>query len=108
VSCPGAFRQAFGRRSAGGTGRRSPQLSRRDERITVAHYHHQAIDRLGTGLIPTAWADDGLVEAAELTGYPFGIGVQWHPEAGDDGSLFAALVAAVDEGTRSGPDRGSR
>ncbi|GAB3957936.1 gamma-glutamyl-gamma-aminobutyrate hydrolase [Actinoallomurus acanthiterrae] len=66
-----------------------------DERITVAHYHHQAIDRLGTGLIPTAWADDGLVEAAELTGYPFGIGVQWHPEAGDDGSLFTALVAAT-------------
>jgi putative glutamine amidotransferase len=78
-----------------------------EERITVAHYHHQAIDRLGTGLAPVAWADDGLVEAAELTGYPFGIGVQWHPEAGDDGALFTALVAAAD-GARSGPDDGSQ
>jgi putative glutamine amidotransferase len=78
------------------------------ERITVAHYHHQAIDRLGTGLVPAAWADDGLVEAAELTEYPFGIGVQWHPEAEEDGALFTALVAAADERTRSRPDAGSR
>ena len=50
-----------------------------------------------------SWPDDGLVEAAELTGYPFGIGVQWHPEAGDDGALFTALVAAADEGAGSRP-----
>jgi gamma-glutamyl-gamma-aminobutyrate hydrolase PuuD len=65
------------------------------EAVTVPHYHHQAIDRLGTGLIPTAWSDDGLIEAAELDGHPFALGVQWHPEADRDSSLFSALVAAT-------------
>lgn len=42
--------------------------------------HHQAVKELGQGLAPIAFADDGLVEAIELTGYPFLVGVQWHPE----------------------------
>ena len=62
--------------------------------VTVSHYHHQAIDRLGTGLTATAWSDDGLIEAAEVDDHPFALGVQWHPEADEDVSLFAALVAA--------------
>ena len=65
------------------------------EAVTVSHYHHQAIDRLGTGLIPTSWSDDGIIEAAELDGHPFALGVQWHPEADGDSSLFSALVAAT-------------
>jgi putative glutamine amidotransferase len=41
--------------------------------------HHQAVDRLGTGLVVTGHAGDGVVEAAELaTGWV--VGVQWHPE----------------------------
>jgi putative glutamine amidotransferase len=65
----------------------------------VPTHHHQAVDRLGAGLAAAAWTDDGVIEAAE----PAGSGgstslvaaVQWHPEAGDDPSLFTALVAAA-------------
>jgi len=35
------------------------------------------------------------VEAVELQGHKFGIGVQWHPEEGDDARIFEALVAAA-------------
>lgn len=66
----------------------------------VPAYHHQGIDRLGAGLVETAWAADGLVEAVEDPSLPFCLGVQWHPEAGADLSLFEALVAAA-RGTRS-------
>lgn len=45
--------------------------------------HHQAVDRLGTGLRPAAFAPDGVIEAVEWSskeGQPFLLGVQWHPE----------------------------
>jgi putative glutamine amidotransferase len=65
----------------------------------VCSWHHQAIDRLGDGLRPIAWADDGLIEAVEHTAHPWCIGVQWHPEmqieAPEQRRLFAALVAAA-------------
>ena len=56
-------------------------------------HHHQAVDRLADGLAVTGWAPDGTVEAVELAGQPFVVGVQWHPEQ-DDPRIFAALVAA--------------
>jgi putative glutamine amidotransferase len=62
---------------------------------TVLCSHHQSIDRLGTGLIPTALADDGVIEAVELPGPPFVLGVQWHPEESGDQRPFAALVEAA-------------
>ena len=64
--------------------------------FVVPTHHHQAIDRLGSGLVATAWAEDGTIEAVEF-GEPtgFALAVQWHPEAGDDPSLFRALVAAA-------------
>jgi gamma-glutamyl-gamma-aminobutyrate hydrolase PuuD len=65
------------------------------ETVTVAHYHHQAVDRLGTGLTATSWSDDGLVEAVEVDDHPFALGVQWHPEVDSDVSLLAALVDAA-------------
>jgi anthranilate synthase component 2/putative glutamine amidotransferase len=58
-------------------------------------HHHQALGRLADGLVPTAWAEDGLVEAVELPGRRFCVGVQWHPEAGEDRRLFAAQVEAA-------------
>ena len=60
----------------------------------VATHHHQAVDSLGAGLVATAWADDGVVEAAELPGAAWVIGVQWHPEVHDRDPLFDAFVAA--------------
>jgi len=65
---------------------------------TVPTHHHQGIGRLGNGLAATAWAEDGTIEAVELEqpgGSPFVIGVQWHPEAGDDLAVFRALVEAA-------------
>lgn len=59
-------------------------------------YHHQAVDRLGDGLHAVGWSGDGQIEAIELPGDEFVLGVQWHPEQDlDDRRLFAALVAAA-------------
>jgi len=60
----------------------------------VPSYHHQAVDGLGAGLVVTAVAPDGTVEAVEDPSLPFCLAVQWHPEAGDDLALFRALVDA--------------
>ncbi|GAB4388409.1 MAG: type 1 glutamine amidotransferase [Thermodesulfovibrionales bacterium] len=42
--------------------------------------HHQAVKELGRGLEVLAVSADGLPEAVGLVGYPFFLGVQWHPE----------------------------
>ena len=58
----------------------------------VASHHHQSLGRLGDGLVETAWAADGTLEAVEDPTQRFVLGVQWHPEAGEDDELFASLV----------------
>lgn len=71
--------------------------------ITTPTYHHQAVGHLGQGLTATAWAADGTIEAFEADGGgQFVVAVQWHPEAGDDPSLFRALVAAARDHIRRG------
>jgi putative glutamine amidotransferase len=60
---------------------------------SVKSHHHQALGRLGTGLRAVGAADDGTIEAVEEASKRFAVGVLWHPEAGDDGKLFEALVA---------------
>ena len=47
------------------------------------------------GLVATAHAADGTVEALEDPDRPFWLGVQWHPEHGDDHGLFRGLVEAA-------------
>ncbi len=95
---PGAF-GAHAVRVAPGS--RLGQILGRDEvdlSFATPTHHHQAVDKLGGGLLPTAWAEDGTVEAFELDPAgdgSFVVAVQWHPEAGDDPSLFRALVAAA-------------
>jgi len=68
--------------------------------LDVPTAHHQAIDQLGEGLMATAWAQDGVIEAVEsaLGDGPFLIAVQWHPEAGADFRLIEALVEAASAG----------
>ncbi|MGX5682596.1 gamma-glutamyl-gamma-aminobutyrate hydrolase family protein [Schumannella luteola] len=67
------------------------------DELEVKSYHHQAIDELGEGLVVTARSDDGIVQAVELEGVPFGVAVQWHPEedAAEDARLFEGLVDAA-------------
>jgi putative glutamine amidotransferase len=96
---PGAFgahavRVAAGSRLAGILGR---------DAADVPTHHHQAVDRLGQGLTATAWTEDGIVEAVELDAAesPFVLAVQWHPEGGDDPSLFRALIAAARDRSRA-------
>lgn len=68
------------------------------DEIRVNSLHHQGISRVGEGLIPTAFAPDGLVEGLEVKGGSFALGVQWHPEClpDDPGSqkLFRAFIQA--------------
>ncbi|MFE6199617.1 gamma-glutamyl-gamma-aminobutyrate hydrolase family protein [Streptomyces sp. NPDC057838] len=65
------------------------------EETSVPTYHHQAVDRLGEGLVPSAYAADGTVEAVELPAPGWVLGVQWHPEMGDDVRVMRALVEAA-------------
>jgi len=66
----------------------------------VLCYHHQAIDRVGAGLVVSA-VGGGAIEAVELAGggstdHDFLVGVQWHPEEKlEDLGLFAGLVDAA-------------
>ncbi len=62
--------------------------------------HHQAVDRLGRGLIVSAVAEDDVIEGIEKPGATFAIGVQWHPEdriavSAADRKLFEAFAAAM-------------
>jgi gamma-glutamyl-gamma-aminobutyrate hydrolase PuuD len=75
-------------------------------RTEIATYHHQAVRTLGAGLIATAWAADGIVEAVQLRGRSWVHGVQWHPEAHDGHALFAAFVAACRATAEVGATRG--
>jgi len=48
--------------------------------LRVTSDHHQAVEDVGEGLLVSAWARDGIVEAIEHKEHPFMIGLQWHPE----------------------------
>ena len=61
-------------------------------RAPVKSHHHQGFGRVGEGLVESAWADDGSLEAVEDPSRTFALGVLWHPEAGEDQALFGALV----------------
>ncbi len=69
------------------------------EPVHINSRHHQAIAHLGSGLTVSAQAEDGIVEAVELDGHSFGLGVQWHPESlvgsTDMQALFSGFIAAA-------------
>lgn len=60
--------------------------------------HHQALDKIGEGLIVSARADDKLIEGVEMPSKRFVLGVQWHPECMPESpqmqQLFAAFIHA--------------
>lgn len=61
--------------------------------------HHQSVGRVGSGLVASATATDGVIEAIEAPSAAFCVGVQWHPEnfwqTGEFRPLFDAFVAAA-------------
>lgn len=69
------------------------------ETIYTNSYHHQTVRRPGEDLVISAQTSDKTIEALELTGHPFCIGVQWHPECMYHTSesarkLFSAFIDA--------------
>lgn len=68
-------------------------------RVAVNSHHHQSVDRPAEGFDVTARTSDGVVEAAEIPGHVFFLGVQWHPErmpkTDATRRLFRAFVAAA-------------
>ena len=70
--------------------------------VEVNSLHHQGVHQLAEDLLASAYSPDGLVEAVELPGHPFGLAVQWHPEwltaHAPMRALFRAFVDAADEG----------
>jgi putative glutamine amidotransferase len=67
------------------------------ERAPVKSHHHQGFGQLGSGLVESARAEDGTVEAVEDPSRRFTLGVLWHPEAGEDLKLFEELVREARE-----------
>jgi putative glutamine amidotransferase len=76
-----------------------------EEPLRVNSTHHQAVKDPGRDLEVSARAPDGVVEAVELGGRPFVLGVQWHPEAvrahePRSARIYAGLVEAARGGRR--------
>ena len=68
--------------------------------MPVNSMHHQAVKALAPGLVATAWAEDGVIEAIESEGPGYLVGVQWHPEVFESRDertqrLFQGFVAAA-------------
>jgi len=74
--------------------------------IQTNSLHHQGLAQVAPSLSVLGRAPDGLVEAVELPGNPFGLAVQWHPEWLQDMEemrhLFEAFVQAAGEGAAGG------
>ena len=70
------------------------------DRATVNSWYHQSVKHIASGLSVAARAPDGVIEAVELPGHRFALGVQWHPEWLTDQQpemkrLFESLVQAA-------------
>ena len=70
-----------------------------DGGFPVNSRHHQSVKTLGTGLVTTATAPDGVIEAIEDPSKRFVLGVQWHPEnfyrTGEFRALFEGFIEAA-------------
>ena len=81
------------------------EIYRRPE-FQVCLWHHQGVRELGAGLVPVAWAPDGVIEGLVLEDHRCALGVQWQPvmQAADD-PLQRRLFSALIEQARRGAGR---
>ncbi|MDQ2676518.1 MAG: gamma-glutamyl-gamma-aminobutyrate hydrolase family protein, partial [Actinomycetota bacterium] len=92
VEVPGTFSTHEVRLAPGSLAARAADA----ERAEVRSHHHQALDRLGEGLVASGWSvPDELVEAVEMPERSFVVGFLWHPEELRDGAPFRALSGAA-------------
>ncbi|NKD54619.1 MULTISPECIES: gamma-glutamyl-gamma-aminobutyrate hydrolase family protein [unclassified Haematospirillum] len=66
-----------------------------EQEFPVNSAHHQAAKTPGPGVVVSATAPDGVVEAIEHPSYSFCLGVQWHPEyhiSPADKKIFDAFI----------------
>ena len=63
--------------------------------VVVNSLHHQAVARLGEGLVAVGSSPDGTIEALELPGRSV-LALQWHPESlpGDPGPAWVVAAGA--------------
>jgi putative glutamine amidotransferase len=75
-----------------------------DDTLFVNSLHHQAVDRVGPGLLTSARCpEDGVIEGLEMPGRRFVVAVQWHPESfWNQPDSFQRLFDAHAEACRTG------
>lgn len=78
--------------------------------LKVNSLHHQAIERMGHGLVATAWAPDGVIEALESQNGHYLMGVQWHPEelASTDPRMRRLFRQFIEESRRFRDEKGRK
>jgi putative glutamine amidotransferase len=66
------------------------------EETIVKSHHHQGIDELGGELVASGWSSgDDVIEAVELPGSDYVLGVMWHPEEDERSRVIGSLVEAA-------------
>ena len=73
----------------------------------VNSYHHQGVKDVADGLVVTARAPDGVIEALEDPSHPWCVAVQWHPERRPDDPLTQALFTGLVEAARQAAHAGA-
>jgi putative glutamine amidotransferase len=63
------------------------------QRVAIRSHHHQGVDRVGEGIrVAGRNPSDGVIEAIEIPGRQFALGVLWHPEEDEQSRVIGALV----------------
>jgi putative glutamine amidotransferase len=66
------------------------------DRAAVKSHHHQGVDELGEALVAVGWSEaDDQIEAIELPGKTYALGVLWHPEEDERSNVIGSLVDAA-------------